>query len=40
VKNLRARLIIFSVTLAAFAAAVAPYLQTLHRGRGFYEGSG
>ena len=38
-KNLRARLMIFSVTLAAFAAAVAPYFSFL-KSRGFHDGNG
>ena len=38
-KNLRTRLMIGSVTLALFAAAVAPYLPIL-KNRGMHDGDG
>jgi hypothetical protein len=39
VKNLRARLMIFSVTLASFTAAAA-HLAPILKGRGFQDGHG
>lgn len=38
-KNLRARVMIFSVSLAAFVAAAAE-LAPMLKGRGFHDGSG